>query len=189
MPSGVYRRKTGILGSPPVQLTCKHCGQAFMAKAAYANRRNYCSTKCRGVAMTEASLVTKQCISCGKDFLSQPYRNVKCCSIECSRHGRGKPRRDKNPSGWYIQSKGGYVAKSFGRKTVLQHRHVMEEKLDRPLKPYENVHHINGVKTDNRVENLEIWVSKQPKGQREADIIEWASLFLQAHGFTVSGGT
>lgn len=40
------------------------------------------------------------------------------------------------------------------RKTVMQHRHVMEESLGRPLQHGEVVHHINGEKTDNRLENL-----------------------------------
>jgi hypothetical protein len=66
--------------------------------------------------------------------------------------------------------------------TRLEHRVVMEEKLARPLRDNENVHHINGDTYDNRPENLELWVKTQPAGQRPQDLLAWAREIIEQYG-------
>lgn len=60
------------------------------------------------------------------------------------------------------------------RQRVFAHRLAMEHRLGRALRPDEDVHHINGDKADNRDENLELWSTSHPKGQRVADLVAWA---------------
>ena len=61
---------------------------------------------------------------------------------------------------------------------VFQHVLVMEEMLGRHLLPGENVHHRNGVRDDNRPENLELWARPQPAGIRATDLVAWAREIL-----------
>lgn len=67
---------------------------------------------------------------------------------------------------------------------VPEHRLVIEKRLGRYLTPEETVHHVNGVRTDNRPENLELWSSRQPKGQRVSDLLSWANEILALYGGT-----
>jgi hypothetical protein len=76
----------------------------------------------------------------------------------------------------------GHPNKTKPGKMVFEHVLVMENTLGRYLLPGENVHHINGVKDDNRPENLELWTRPQPSGIRAEDAIAWAMNILERYG-------
>ena len=64
---------------------------------------------------------------------------------------------------------------------VFEHILVAEEMLGRHLLPGESVHHRNGVRDDNRPENLELWTRPQPSEIRASDAIEWAIEVLERY--------
>jgi hypothetical protein len=80
---------------------------------------------------------------------------------------RGRPRRTEDR---YV-SEQGYVMIRIGSRYVPEHRVVMMAMLGRPLVRGESVHHRNGVRSDNRPENLELWVGPIRRGARATDLV------------------
>lgn len=93
--------------------------------------------------------------------------------------GSAQSKKAKNGEGTNVK---GYIRITVDGQIMFEHRHVMEQFLSRKLKKYETVHHKNGNRSDNRIENLELWSSLQPPGQRVQDKLEWAYQIIKEYG-------
>lgn len=130
-------------------------------------------------------------IACEVDGCETPAKVKTWCRYHYCRVKKGIPllRSRKQISSIgdrKVSPKTGYVfvkcepgeVKTSRRHWKQEHRLVMEQHIGRELTSKETVHHINGDRADNRIENLELWSSSQPFGQRVADKVRWAKEIL-----------
>jgi predicted amidophosphoribosyltransferase len=116
------------------------------------------------------SLARKHFCDCGKEIWEKSTRCLRCHNLNKTGKSLG-----------VTYHKRGYVMRRVHKEYVFEHILVMERHLGRKLLEGENVHHINGVKDDNRIENLELWTRPQPAGVRAKDILKWARQVIETY--------
>jgi HNH endonuclease len=122
---------------------------------------------------------------CTVETCGKPARKKKLCDLHYYRvKYHGDPFANEKIHMSRHLEKNGYVRVYVsGEGLRAEHRLVMENILGRKLYPHESVHHKNGIRDDNRPENLELWASlSQPYGQRVSDLVEYAEKILSIYG-------
>lgn len=126
-----YRNNTGI-SRWKTKINCRVCGGSYwITRAAVYQRKNKMCHKCAVNRLKES----------GKKHLG--YKNGK----HKTRQGYIKILLDVSDPMLKMANKG-------DNNYVFEHRYIMAKSLGRPLKRTEHVHHLNGIKDDNRLSNL-----------------------------------
>lgn len=150
------------------QYACNVCGDAI------AGTKNKLCLKCFAISK---GLVDEKCPACNKSLARSriagkgPDRRFVFCNREC----RDKYHIGANHPAWLsgrIIDTCGYVRTRVNGRYKAEHRQVMEAHLGRPLTKFETVHHVDGNRRNNALENLELWSHNHGKGQRSNDLAE-----------------
>ena len=156
-------------------VTCSVCGKDELVYPSRAKSYKTCSRQCSAklYSAVRSQSVTGTCEVCGKSYKTKNSHKEKrrTCSVACfaklksietcgqKNHQFGKRREERGKAyrGGKRISSWGYVLILVGvDRYEFEHRLVMECAIGRKLDRNEHVHHINGNKQDNRLENLEI---------------------------------
>src|SRR5438105_4435133 len=153
--------------------TCTECGRAFQPSSGHQQ-----CPSCRNRA-------NRDLCACGAP---KQKRSSTCWDCKSRSEGGASNSNWKGGRAWH---KRGYVmiwapdhprAVGSGGRYVFEHIIVMEKMLGRSLRPEETVHHLNGIRHDNRPGNLELWTKPQPSGIRASDALAWAREVIALYG-------
>jgi HNH endonuclease len=144
---------------------CKQCGRKFKPSS-----RHLRCPACRA----------KTACACGRTKQSKSEQCSSCRTVANEANGNWKGGRTRHKSG-YVMVRVPDHPRAGKSPYLFEHILVAEAMLGRYLEPGESVHHRNGVRDDNRPENLELWTTPQPSGIRAGDAIVWALEILQRY--------
>ena len=145
---------------------CLTCKKEFTIKFKSLMKRKFCSSECSLRSMHKTNVKKRnvlECQFCRNYFTTDPHleKERKYCSVVCTNKGlASKGLRSGSNNGHWKSGKSeneGYSRITFGRDSMkYEHRKIVENSLNRKLSSIEIVHHINGDKKDNRIENLQV---------------------------------
>jgi len=153
--------------------TCLVCDLSYQPKTKH---QKYCSRPCALKAVhdrnVDHTIEPRPCEHCGTEFRPKSRQSAgRFCSRPCTYAGstgekaaHWKGGRSVTDSGYVRISKAGHPAATSNGSYVPEHRLVMEEALGRYLEDHETVHHLNGVRDDNRIENLQLRSGRHGRG-------------------------
>lgn len=153
---------------PIKKLTCEQCGNEFPK----GRGGKTCSVKCgRDLQKLNNPNRALKCEHCGEAMMKRRSA-TRFCSRRCTMLARSSRGGASLPDGERRNSGHGYIRIKADGRWQLEHRYVIEQSIGRPLEAHERVHHKNGDRSDNRLENLELWKvkgKKDPSGVRASD--------------------
>ena len=150
-----------------IKLKCQQCSREFERIPSYLKRHagsgKYCSRQCSDNNHHKYSKIVVKCKTCQNEFTTttnriRDSRGVYCC-VKCRRKSQSAMISGGNHHNWkgIKKTSTGYIIICIGGGEYIPlQRLLMEWKLGRKLNEDELVHHVNGIKTDNRIENLEV---------------------------------